>query len=63
MFGCAFFGDMLVFRMLIILIMALLKSCVACCMGYRKVQYHSANDIRNLLNSAVKDMFTNNKDY
>ena len=63
MFTCAFFGDMLIFRMLIIFFMAMLKLCVGCCKGYKKVPYKSGKDIRGLVNNAVKDMFSHTKHY
>lgn len=63
MFAGAFFADMLIFRMLIIFIMALLKMCMGCCKGYKKIKYQNSKDVKTLLNSAIKDMFSHSKAY
>lgn len=61
MFVCSFFGDILVSRPLILLIITLFKYCKAKKQGYKKVQYKSAADIKQALNKAIKDMFDNRR--
>lgn len=63
MFAGAFFGDMLICRMLIIFFLAMLRLCVGCFKGYRKIPYKSSKDINNLLKNGIKEMFSPKKTY
>jgi len=61
MFLGALLIEMLILRMLVILVMALLKYCKGMVNGYEKIEYKSSEDIRNMLNEAIKDMLDSKK--
>jgi len=61
MFIGSFIGDILIGRPLLLLLIALLKYCRAKRNGYKKVEYQSPKEIKDLFNKAIKDMFVNNK--
>ena len=57
MFIGGFLGDLLISRPFFLFIMALLKFCKGGIQGYRKVQYKSHKDIKDLMGKAIKEMF------
>ena len=58
MFVSAFVGDILVTRPLLLMLLALLKYLDAKKKGYRKLEYKDTKEIKEQLNSAIKNMFT-----
>jgi c-di-AMP phosphodiesterase-like protein len=61
MFICSFFGDIIVSRPILILLIALFKYCKFKRRGYEKVQYKSPQELRQVFNKAIKDMFDSRK--
>lgn len=61
MFVGAFVGDILITRPLILMLIAMLKYLEALKKGYRKLQYKDSTEIKDALNTAIKDMFTKRK--
>ncbi len=61
MYAGAFFGDLIVTRVLILMIMSLFKLCGGAARGYRKIPYKSQKEIKDLLGSAIKSMFDQRK--
>lgn len=62
MFIGAWVGDIIVTRVFILAIMALFKMCKGKIGGYKKIQYKSSKEIKNVLNNAIKDMLVKKKD-
>lgn len=57
LFVLAWFLDMLVFRLIFILIMALLHFCRGKKKGYANLPYMSTKEVNEMVKSALKDMF------
>lgn len=57
MFIGGFFGDLIVTRPIFLFIMSLLKYCGGRARGYRKVEYKSSKDIKDMMGKAIKEMF------
>lgn len=60
MFLIAFVGDLIVVRVVLLFLYSLLKTLVYCCMGYKRLKPKKVN-VKNELNKAIKDMFSNKK--
>jgi hypothetical protein len=60
MFLIAFVGDLILVRVVLLFLYSLLKTLVYCCMGYKRLKPKKVN-VKNELNKAIKDMFSNKK--
>lgn len=63
MFIASFIGDILVSRPIILMIAALFSYCKAAKKGYKKVEYKTTKDIKDVFNKAISDMFANRRKY
>jgi hypothetical protein len=63
MFIVSFFGDLIVSRPIILMIIAIFKFCKAKKNGYKKIQYKSPKEVKDALGKAIKGMFENRKKY
>lgn len=58
MFLIAFVADLLGFRVVLLFLYSLFKFLIYCCIGYKRLKSKKFN-VKNELNKAIKDMYTN----
>lgn len=63
MFIISFFGDLIISRPIILMLIAAAKFCKAKSNGYKKIVYKSPKEVKDSLNKAIKGMFENRKKY
>lgn len=63
MFIASFFGDIIISRPIVLMILALFKYCKAKKKGYTKIEYKTPKDLKDALNKAITDMFAGRKKY
>jgi len=61
MFLAAFLLDFLIFRPIILLLLAFLRYFISLCQGYRKIPLEKDKEVKKLVNTAMSDMFYRNK--
>jgi len=61
MFIGSFFGDILIMRPALLLLLALLRFCKAKRLGYHKMDFKATKDVKESLNKAISDMFATRK--
>jgi len=61
MFVGAFFGEMLIFRNLLILILSLIKYCKGKCDGYEYIEFKNKKEVNDMLRLAIASMFHHHK--
>lgn len=61
MFLGSFFGEMLLFRTLLILLMSLIKYCKGKCDGYEYIDFKNKKEVNDMLRMAISSMFHHHK--
>jgi hypothetical protein len=61
MFAGGFIGDLLVTRVFFLFLAALFTMCKGAVKGYKKVEYKSSKDIKDVMGKAIKEMFDQRK--